>query len=157
MEIDKNLEKLKEKIEPRYRLIKEVYCPYFREKVQFNSKGIRHIKFKKEGVARFRQDQYIRLKYLMFAPEIIKSSYTLQEIRESRKFVEIKTNKRKETILKKVVYYGFVAIVNHNNKRKRFKIIVKQVEGGVKFFWSVIPYWKSNKELKLHVGNPEED
>ena len=42
----------------------------------------------------------------------------------------------------------------------RVKIIVKQVEDGEKFFWSLIPSWGNHKltgERILHDGNPEHD
>jgi hypothetical protein len=43
------------------------------------------------------------------------------------------------------------------NLEKRLKIVVREIEGGNKHFWSVIPFWKNNKELKMHSGNLEED
>jgi hypothetical protein len=50
-----------------------------------------------------------------------------------------------------------VAIVKDGSYEKRLKIIVRQIEGGSRHFWSIIPYWKSNKEIKLHSGNMETD
>jgi len=44
-----------------------------------------------------------------------------------------------------------------NGRMKRFKIVVRQVEGGQKHFLSIIPGWKSNKELQLHAGDLEQD
>lgn len=71
-------------------------------------------------------------------------------------------NSRWEYRQVEVEYYGFVAIVND----ARLKIIVKQIKGGEKYFWSLIPFWKrghkysgetlENKKI-LHVGNLEED
>jgi len=45
-------------------------------------------------------------------------------------------------------------------KRDRVKIIVKQIDSGEKFFWSIIPFWGMNDETKsriFHEGEPEED
>jgi hypothetical protein len=42
----------------------------------------------------------------------------------------------------------------------KFNIIVKQIEGGDKHFWSVIPFWgvdKATSKRILHSGNPESD
>jgi hypothetical protein len=55
-----------------------------------------------------------------------------------------------------VRYYGFIAIL----EKVRIKVIIKEVEGGNKFFWSIIPFWKVRKENNqtqkiLHKGDPE--
>jgi len=157
MKVDKNLEKIINKTEKIYKKIGKIYCPYFREEISFNDKGIKHLKFKSEGKARERKDQYMRLKNIHIAPLIIKKSSTLQEIHNKKIFVKIRTNTRKEKILKHAIYYGFIAIIEDGNFNKRVKIIIRQIEGGNKHFWSIIPFWKSNKELKLFSGNLEED
>ena len=157
MEIDTNLEKIINKAEKIYKKIEKVYCPYFKEGVSFNDKGIKHLKFKSEGKARERKDQYMRLKNIHLAPLIIQKSSTIQEIHSKKIFVKVRTNTRKEVILKQATYYGFIAIIEDGNFNKRVKIVIRQIEGGNKHFWSIIPFWKSNKELKLFSGNLEED
>jgi len=45
-------------------------------------------------------------------------------------------------------------------EKVRIKIIVKEVIGGQKIFWSVIPFWRMyeyTNERKLHDGDIEED
>ncbi len=154
---DKNFNKVRMNAEKIYSGIGKVYCPYFKEEVSFNSRGLEHLKFKSKRKIRERKDSYIRLKNIELAPEIIKTSHTLQEKQQKRIFVEIKTNTRNDNILKNCEYYGFLAIITNGNFEKRLKIIVRQVEGGKKHFWSIIPYWKNNKEIKMHSGNMEED
>ena len=154
---DKNFEKVKSEAEKFYKSIGKVFCPYFGESISFNSKGLSHIKFKSKWDARDRKDQFMRLKNIKLAPEILKKSHTLQELKHAKTFVDIKTNSRKERILKQTVFYGFIAIIRDGNFDKRLKIIIKEVSGGEKHFWSIVPYWKSSKELKLHSGNIEED
>ena len=105
---------------------------------------------------RSEQDQYMRFKLIHLAPEVLKSSHTVQGILETRRFERVRVNNRTDTILKSVVYYEFIAVI----KRNRVKIIVKQIDGGRKFFWSIIPFWGMNSETKtrlLHGGIPEED
>lgn len=155
--IDNNFENIKQKAEEFYGSIGKVKCPYFNQEISFNSKGILHAKFKNKYNARKRSDSFMRLKNIHFAPEILKISRTLQEKESKHIFVEIKTNNRKEKILKRCDYFGFIAIIKDRGFEKRFKIIVRQIEGGEKHFWSIIPFWKSNKELKFHSGNLEED
>ena len=99
-------------------------------------------------------DQYIRLRLLKLAPQIISKSHTLQEFFETKRFEKQKINSRWENRLIQVVYYGFVAIING----ARIKVIVKEVEGGSKFFWSIIPFWKNDKKNSqnkkiLHAGD----
>ncbi len=157
MNFDENLEKVKKEAEKLFENTKEVECPYFKEKVAFNAKGIRHIKFKAERLARERKDQFMRLKNVHLAPTVLRMSSTLQEIQKRRIFVKVKTNTRNEKILKEATYYGFISIVKDGAFEKRVKVVVRQIDGGNKHFWSIIPFWKNNKELKLHSGNLEED
>ena len=149
---------VKKDAENFYRGIGEINCPYLGDKVVFNVKGLEHIKFKERGKARVIDDQYIRLKLLKLVPKIIANSHTLQEYFETKKFEKININSRWENRAIDVIYYGFVAIINN----ARMKVIVKQMSGGNKFFWSLIPFWKNDKKNSenkkiLHAGNPEND
>ncbi len=155
--LDKNFEKIKSDAETYYASIGEVHCPYLNETVAFNTKGLKHIKFKKDSVARSRADQFIRLKYIRFAQRILEKSHTLQEYKESKVFENKKADNEKEKVLQDAKYFSFMAIILDGVTRKRFKIVVKQVGGGKKYFWSIIPFWRSNKDLKLHAGDLEED
>ncbi|MEA3272549.1 MAG: hypothetical protein U9P90_02675, partial [Patescibacteria group bacterium] len=62
---------------------------------------------------------------------------------------------------KLVYYYVFIALIKE--KGIRFKIIVKQIEGGTLFFWSVYPSWRieknfnGNRKKIFYSGNLEED
>ena len=131
----------KEKAEKYYKSISAIYCPYLQRKVNFNVKGLDHIKFKGWKKARLASEQYLRLKFLKIAPKIINSSHTLQEYKETKCFERQKINSRWERRMVDVKYYGFVAII----KKLRVKIIVKEIIGGTPYFWSVIPFWKSRK------------
>lgn len=142
--------------EENYRLIGEVYCPYFKEKISFNSEGLEHLKFKNRNKKRSEQDQFMRFKLINFAPEILRLSYTLQGVLETKKFERIRMSNRTDIILKPVNYYEFIAVI----KRNRVKIILKQIDYGEKFFWSIIPFWGMDKisiTRLFHDGIPEED
>jgi hypothetical protein len=159
MEVElEKFKKVKEEAEKFYKEIGEIYCPYLKEKVSFNAKGLDHVKFKEWDKARSLIEQYIRLKLLQLVPYVIKESHTLQEFDEKSRFERQKINSRWEQRLVKVKYYGFVAII----KGARIKIIVKEIEGGKRFFWSLIPFWKPRKDefgnkIKkiLHEGDLE--
>jgi len=148
--------KVKTDAETFYYTIGKVYCPFLAEEVAFNVKGLKHLKFKSDQQARTQADQYTRLKLIRFAPEVLKKSHTVQGIWKTKKFEEQKTNSRWEYVVKNVVFYEFVAVIEN----VRVKVIVKEAEGGRKHFWSVIPFWgidKITSKRILHSGDPEHD
>lgn len=139
-----------------YRGISRVRCPFFNEEVAFNAKGLEHIKFSRIRQARPHTDQYIRFRLVSLAPKIIQQSNTLQGVSVRNSLERIKINSRWETVMRSATYYEFVAVIND----ARIRVIVKQVEGGQKYFWSVIPFWKTDKitgRKILHSGKPETD
>lgn len=147
---------VKEKGEKLYKSIGEVYCPYFKEKVSFSARGLEHLKFIQREKARLEKDQYMRFKLIYLAPEVLKLSHTVQGVLETKKFERIRMQGRTENTLKPVNYFEFIAVI----KRNRVRVIVKQIENGQKFFWSIIPFWGMNIETMsriLHNGIPEED
>lgn len=153
--------KAKKEAEIYYKTIGQIYCPYLNEKIAFNAKGLEHLKFKTRERARTVSDQYIRLKLLKLAPHILSKSHTLQDFFETSEFEDQKINSRWERRFVRVTYYGFIAIIN----QARIKIIVKEIQGGNKFFWSLIPFWKNNKKNTqgcnnkkiLHSGDLQSD
>lgn len=147
---------LRNEAEIFYDAIGDVFCPYFREKITFNAKGLKHLKFKTDRQARPQPDQYARIKLVHKAPDILKLSHTVQGIWITKKLEQQKTNSRWESVLKSVTFYEFIAVLDN----VRIKVIVKQIEGGEKHFWSVIPAWgidKHNRRRILFTGNPEQD
>jgi len=159
-----NEEKFKEvrkKAKEFYDSLNRVYCPYLSENVNFNSEGFEHVLFKSWNRGRSKVEQYIRLRLLSKAVEVIKKSHTLQEYNEENMFVRQKINSRWEHRRKTVKYYVFIALFP--DKGIRFKVICKQIEGGEPFFWSVYPSWRKkknilgNKQKIFYTGNLEED
>jgi len=149
-------EEIKNKGETYYKSLTEIYCPYFKEKVSFGAAGLEHLKFKRHEKSRSEKDQYMRFKLIYIAPEILRLSHTVQGILETKKFERIRMKGRTDTILKPVTYYEFIAVI----KRNRVRVVVKQIESGQRFFWSIIPFWGMNTETMnriLHNGIPEED
>jgi hypothetical protein len=59
-------------------------------------------------------------------------------------------------VLKEVSFYEFIAVLEN----VRVKVIIKEVIGGEKHFWSIIPFWRIDKENSRRIlfsGNPEID
>ena len=153
---EQDFQNVKNEADSFYQTIGEVYCPYFKEKIAFNAKGLKHLKFKSNRQARPRKDQYSRLKLIRFAPETLKQSHTLQGVWQIRRFEFQKTNNRWEQAVKDVKYYEFIAVMDNI----RIKVIIKEVLGGEKHFWSIIPFWGIDKVTSkriLHSGDPEND
>ena len=142
--------------EALYKTIDSVYCPYFKERIAFNSKGLEHISFKSRDKARLPADQYMRLKLIKLAPLILESSGTVQGVWQTQKFEPRRMHSRTESVLVPVNYYEFTAVI----KRDRVKVIVKQVDNGEMYFWSLIPFWGMNTEYMeriLHDGDLENE
>jgi len=148
--------KVKERSEKTYKTIGDVNCPYLQKEVNFNVKGLDHIKFKRWNHTRPNIDQYMRFKLIHYAPEVIKKSHTIQGILKTKEIERKKINSRWEKILTNVTYYEFVAVMDEI----RVRVIVKYIDGGENYFWSIIPFWKmdeQNGKRLLHYGKPGED
>lgn len=142
---DEKINRSVEAGEALYKSIGNIYCPYFREKIAFNSQGLDHLKYKERDKKRHIRDQFVRFKLIRFASEIISKSHTLQGIFETNKFENIRISNRTDIILVAITYYEFIAVINKN----RIKIIIKQIKDGEKFFWSIIPFGM----IRIDQGN----
>src|SRR3989338_2517119 len=89
---EQDFDRVSKKAEEFYASISEIHCPYFGGKVAFNAKGLRHLKFKSDQVARSRSEQYSRLKLMHIAPEVLKRSHTVQGIWRTKRFEMQNTN-----------------------------------------------------------------
>ncbi len=139
-----------------YHSLIEVYCPYFKEKIAFNAKGWEHLQFKNRNRIRSSNEQYVRFKLLPLVPNIISHSRTLQGICPTKAFELINRNSRWDTILINVTFWEFMAISDN----VRMRIVIKQVEGGAKHFFSVIPFWRlkpGTNERMLYGYSPLSD
>ncbi len=45
-------EKVRDEAQKLYQTFDAIYCPYFKEKISFNAKGFRHLKFKSPSTFR---------------------------------------------------------------------------------------------------------
>jgi hypothetical protein len=149
-------ESISKKAEEKYKLIAPTYCPYLKDKVNFNARGLDHIRFKAWNRRRSRFDQFTRLKLIPLAPKILSLSHTVQGKWCRKEWQRVKRHGRWEKHPREVVYFEFVAVINN----ARAKVIVKEIVGGQKFFWSLIPFWRMNeitKARKLYDSDIEND
>ena len=138
-----------------YRTLGQIRCPYFQASIHFNSQGLEHLRRKSWNRGRDRRDQFMRLKHLARAPEILRLSRTVQGIEETHEWQRQHRHGQWEKVMVPVTYYEFVAVL----ERRRFKVIVKQSPGGERIFWSLIPFWRQSEQGRrlLHDGNPAHD
>ncbi len=158
---EEKFEEVKLSAKEYYDGLDSIYCPYLKKDVQFNKFGFEHILSKSWNRGRSTIEQYTRLRLLPKVVEIIKISHTLQEYDERMTMVKQKINSRWEKRPKTVRYYVFIAIIVSIGVR--FKVVVKEIEGALPFFWSIYPSWKKetdeNGGMKkiFYSGNLEED
>ncbi len=150
-----NFDFVKSQGEELYKSFAPVKCPYFNDLVYFNAQGLEHLKFKRGGVERLQEDQYMRFKLLHIAPLIIKLSRTVQGVMSTNAFERVAKNGKNQWEMRQVMFYEFIAVIDNI----RVRIVVKRVGNGNFIFWSVIPYWKNSKqgERQLFDGGLQED
>lgn len=140
--------------EELYKSFEPLRCPYFNELVYFNTQGLKHLKYKSDSIDRLTQDQYMRFKLLHLAPIILKLTRTLQGFSSRKGFERVRHSGKTQWIAVERRYFEFIAIIDS----VRVRVIMKQIDGGQLFFWSLIPYWNGAGENKImDFGNPEED
>jgi hypothetical protein len=163
MEIEEGrFNKVKNESREFYDKIGTVECPYLKRKIHFNEEGFGHLLSKSWNKGRSLVEQYTRLRIFPKVVRIIKITQTLQEFDERKFFVRQKINSRWEKRLKTVRYYVFTAILG-SEYNFRVKIVIKEIEGGQPFFWSVYPSWKTIVDINgdrkkiFFSGNLEND
>ena len=152
---DDEFQTIRLRAEGMYSSWSQIKCPYFQGSVHFNTEGFRHLLFKSWNRGRDRRDQFMRLKFIARAPEILRLTRTVQGIEQTTEWERRHRHGRWEKLLIPVTYYEFVAVI----EQRRFKVIVKQLTGGERVFWSLIPFWRQSEQgtRLLHDGNPSEE
>lgn len=126
---DKNFFILLRKRREKYDTIKNIYCPFMKEIVYFNNKGMFHATHKSDKTFRKRSDSLRRLGLL---PHIYDCIKYCQEF-ENRPRI-IPKNSPKNRYGQEVIEYELRHRVN-----KSFKVVVvlKKIGNGRLYYWSV--------------------
>lgn len=127
--------------------------------VYLNSDGFMHLIFQNKKHRRDTKNQIKRFYLLRYIKTVLESMKYYQEYFERLENVEIRHQNKTDFVYKKVIYWGFIAVIDN---KIRIKIILKKVSDRQIIFWSIIPYWKTEhykdiKFISLHKGNPAED
>jgi len=146
------LNEKKEKAKKIYDTLKNIYNPYLKNQIIFNSDGFHHFQFSARR-ERNQEEQLLKFSLLPLAIDVIKNAGTLQEYR--KKIITV-GNKGKDgfTKTKEAQYWGFVAIVGKS--QIKIKVIIRKVGDGNFTFWSVMPNLKLKGNQKLYTDDIED-
>ena len=133
------MEAIRSEARRSYAALGPLFCPYLNDVVHFRNDGFEHLLFKRKDKPRSPAEQYTRLRMLPLAGEVIRKSHTLQEFSQQTATVRQQSANRWEKKAKAVNYYVFTAIIR---PRVRIKVVIREIEGGVKHFYSLFPSWR---------------
>lgn len=126
---------------------REIYNPYFGERVVLNSDGFHHLRYSSRR-ERKKSEQLLKFRLLPRALEVIRKSGTVQEYRKMLTPIGKRSSRDGMTPMKEVEYWAFVAIVG--TQPIKIRVIVRRVGTGNITFWSVMPDSKiRNGQQKL--------
>lgn len=114
-----NYEKIKEDARDFYKKLGRIRCPAFNnEYVYFTSEGFNHLVYKNERRERSKNDQITKFKLLPKVKQVIEVSTTFQEYDEGLIGVKRKKHKKRVDETMMVKYWGFVAIIKGQIRRR---------------------------------------
>jgi len=143
----------REKARALYNAQKNLYNPFLKTQVIFNSDGFHHLQFSARR-ERNKKEQLLKFNLLPLAIFVIKYSGTLQEYRKGLTAVG-KKSKDNLRPMKSTEYYGFVAIVGE--KQIKIRVVLRRVGDGNITFWSVMPFSKLGGGQKLYSDGIEDN
>jgi hypothetical protein len=157
MEIDPQyFEERKGKARQRYDSKRTIHNPYLDCEVVLTAKGFHHLQFS-AGRERSKKEQLLKFRLLPLALETIRRAGTLQEYRRLLRPMG-PASARGETTMKRVEYWGFVAILGKQEAPVKLRTILRRVGDGQITFWSVMPYTKFRRgEQRLGMEGLEDD
>ncbi len=155
MEVEEEyFNKIKNKAIEDYNREKEIYNPYFKQKIILNSDGFHHLQFstRKEGN---KKEQLLKFSLLEEAIQIIKASGTIQEYRPPLLTPVGKRNSHGEIKMKEVEYWAMIAIIG--KRQLKVRVVLKRIGNGNIVFWSVMPFSKIKKGKQKNVFLEEKE
>ncbi len=143
----------KEKAGGIYSAQKNIYNPYLKADVIFNSDGFHHLQFSARR-ERDKKEQLLKFSLLPLAIGVIRNAGTLQEYRKGL----IASGKKASdgfTRMKEAEYWGFVAVVGKT--QIKIRVVLRRVGDGNIIFWSVMPYSKLKMGQRLYTEGIEDE
>lgn len=131
------LKDLKESRHRKYNSWGSLYCPALNKEVNFTAEGFFHLTHNSNGKPRTAREQYMKLEYVVFAPQVVKNA---REVSTTRRFV-----KRFRGIDKTVIQYSLVYRVQAD---KKARVVVEKAGNGKIKFLSIMPNRKDSRHKK---------
>ncbi len=119
-----SIEQLKKKYEPFYKKIGTVFCSALKDDVHFGNIGWKHIRYDSHKHKRLPANIAMRFNLLPYIPEVLKNA---------------KSHFKEEGTLKngnKILFYELAEEVNVDGKTKHVTVIITEVVGGRKHYFS---------------------
>src|SRR3989344_6537468 len=122
------LRKLKKQRLIFYKSLQPIYSPALKEKIYFTSEGFKHLIYESSGSPRVSAEQYLKLMYLKYVPDIIQECRAVSKIR-----VDKSNGIKWFELIHKAKGFGPV------------RVVVKRMVSGKFVFVSVMPHGRSKK------------
>lgn len=153
-----NYNKIREDAKKYYASFTGINCPAIGSNVSFSSYGFNHLIYRKGRTERDRGSQIMRFRLLVKAQKLIGMTTTFQEYENTFKEFSVKKHKEKVLVIKKVQYWGLIAIIDNY----KIKVILRKIGNGNLHFWSIIPAWVTSKTrdgeyIRVMKGDPDND
>lgn len=139
-----NLQKLKTEVHEKYLGYGLIVCPVINERVMFNNQGWKHISFDGKGHRRNSKSIYMRLKLVIFAPEVIQQASTV--IKDEIRTLQINNVDRKVRFIE--------LALSIKNSRSHVTVILRRIEEGTLHYYSVRRTKNKVKRLLLKQKSP---
>jgi hypothetical protein len=146
-------EQRKEKAKAIFTAQENVFNPYLKSQVIFNSDGFHHLQFSARR-ERNKEEQVLKFNLLPLAIDVIKQSGTLQEYRKMPVAVG-KKGKDGFRRTKEAEFWGFFAIMRQS--QIRIRVILRRIGDGNIIFWSVLPHTKLKGGQKIYTDGIDDD
>jgi len=130
-----NILKLIIKSKRLYKSIVSVYCPILSNTVFFTSEGFNHLLYEDYYHPRNVNEQYMKLKCLPYAPEVVKKCTLISETRKVKRKIKKK--------FKDAIQYELVHEVSPG---KKIRVVVEKIGTGKYRFRSVMPHDRKSKK-----------
>lgn len=130
-----NIYKLKKQSKKFYKSIVSIFCPILNDTIYFTSEGFNHLIYKDYGHPRNINEQYMKLKCLPHAPDVIRNCSLISETRQIQRRIK---NKLKNGIHYELVYEVILG--------KKIRVIVEKIGSGKFKFRSIMPHDNKSKK-----------
>jgi hypothetical protein len=126
------LETLKKQQRPFYDSIVSVYCPVISDTVYFTAKGYNHLIYESNRKPRKVDEQFLKLKSLSDAPEVIKNAKGISDTQTFERRIPDRYGERTVKVL-------LLGLEHEVKKNYKVRVVIEKIGMGKYHFLSVMP------------------